>query len=254
MMLLPGPRTVLSAAGRARTTAGALLGVPGRVLSLRDRVEDAVDRVDGLLDSVTTTATRADVVVSLAEVVAADAASVVTRAELVAGEAAGVVTRADAVAGDASRVVDRAESVAGDAAGVVARADTVAGDAAGVVTGAGQIERTAAQLLTAYEPALRALRPTVTRLAETFDPREVEALVGLIDQLPKLLDSVDTDVMPLLGKLNDMAPDLHALLEAVDDLRSAVAGIPGIGRLMRRGDEAVEDPDTRPGDGGATRA
>jgi hypothetical protein len=116
------------------------------------------------------------------------------------------------------------------------------------------MERTAGELLATYEPALRALRPTLARLAETFDPHEVEALVALVDRLPKLLDSVDHDVLPLLGRLNDMAPDLHSLLEAVNDLRSAVAGIPGVGRLMRRGDDEVEDPDTRPGDAGATRA
>ena len=63
------------------------------------------------------------------------------------------------------------------------------------------------------------LRPTLARLAETVDPREVSALVGLVDRLPPLLDAVDRDVLPLLGHLNEMAPDLHALLEAVDDLR-----------------------------------
>ncbi|HST65689.1 MAG TPA: hypothetical protein VLM05_10920, partial [Mycobacteriales bacterium] len=77
---------------------------------------------------------------------------------------------------------------------------------------------------------------------------------GLIDRLPTLLDSVDSDVLPLLGKLDAVAPDLHALLEAVEDLRSAVAGIPGVGRLMRRGDEELDNPETRPGDAGATRA
>jgi hypothetical protein len=42
---------------------------------------------------------------------------------------------------------------------------------------------------------------------------------------------------------------------AVDDLRSAVAGLPGIGGLMRRGDEDVAEPESRPGDThGATRA
>jgi hypothetical protein len=139
---------------------------------------------------------------------------------------------------------------------VVARADDVAGRAAGVVTGAGETERSAAELVSAYEPVLIELRPVLTRLAETVDPHEVEAMVALVDRLPALLDSVDTDVLPLLGRLNEMAPDLHALLEAVDDLRTAVAGLPGIGRLMRRGDDELADPDTRPGDTpyGATRA
>ncbi len=59
-----------------------------------------------------------------------------------------------------------------------------------------------------------------------------------------MLDAVDRDVLPLLGHLNEMAPDLHALLESVDDLRRAVAGLPGIGLLKRRGDEELADGDT----------
>ena len=236
-------------AGRVRGRAGALLGVPGRVLSVLDGVEDAVDRIDRLLDLVTTVAARADAI-------STTAVAVVDRADAVAGRVAGIVDRADEVAGRAVGLVDQAAAVAGRVAGVVDRADAVAGRAAGVVSGAGQTERSAAELVSAYEPVLTGLRPALTRLAETVDPQEVEAMVALVDRLPALLDSVDTDVLPLLGRLNEIAPDLHALLEAVDDLRSAVAGVPGIGRLMRRGDDQVADPDARPGDDphGATRA
>lgn len=259
MLLLPGPRTVLST---ARSTAGALLGVPARLLTLVTRAESALDRVDALLDSVAAIAARADLaaaraesVVTRADAVAGRAALVVGTADAVATDAAGVVSRAGEVAGQAAGVVGQAEEVAGTAAGVVGRADEVAGRAAGVVTGAGETERTAAALLSAYEPVLRQLRPALARLAETVDPHEVEAMVALVDRLPALADSVDTDVLPLLAKLNDIAPDLHALLEAVEDVRSAIAGLPGIGRLMRRGDDQISDPETRPGEThGATRA
>jgi hypothetical protein len=161
------------------------------------------------------------------------------------------MARADEIATGAAVVVGRADEIATGAAVVMGRADEVAGTAEGVVARADRVADDATALLTAYTPVLEELRPILARLAETFDPREVEAMVALVDRLPGLLDSVDTDVMPLLRRLDDIAPDLHALLAAVDDLRSAVAGLPGIGHLLRRGDDEVADPDPRPG---ATRA
>jgi hypothetical protein len=216
--LVAGPAAVLSAAGRARATAGALLALPGRVLVLVDRLEAAVGRVDALIDAVAATASRADDV--------AAAAAVVT---------------------------DEADRVARLSGGVAV-------EARGVVAAAAESESAVATLVGAYAPTLEVLRPTLTRLAETVDPREVEAMVRLVDRLPPLLDSVDRDVLPLLGRLNEMAPDLHSLLEAVDDVRRTVAGLPGIGLLRRRGDaELEEDEEPEPVDGrvprrGATRA
>lgn len=223
MLPIPGPRAVLSVAGRAGTATIGLLGVPGRVLRLLDRVEETVDRLDVLLDAATATAERAD--------------RVAVRAGQVA-EGAAVVT------GEAHRVSGLAGAVTADAGELVA--------------GAAEIERVMATLTDGYAPLLVALRPALARMAETIDVREIEAMVGLIDRLPPVLDSVDGDVLPLLGHLNEMAPDLHALLEAVVDLRLAVAGLPGIGILKRRGEEELgEAAELPPADGtahGATRA
>ncbi|MEV6488059.1 hypothetical protein AB0M20_05365 [Actinoplanes sp. NPDC051633] len=49
------------------------------------------------------------------------------------------------------------------------------------------------------------------------------------------------DVMPLLGKLDQVGPDLHKLLEVTEDLRLAIAGLPGLKMLRRRGEERVEE-------------
>ena len=216
-MLLPGPATVLSVAGRSWSTAAALLALPGRAVGLVDRVEVVVARVEALLDPVELTALRAE--------------------EMAA--------RAGVVAGEADRLVGLSAVVAAEARGVVA--------------GAAEAQAAVALLVSQYAPTLEVLRPTLDRLAETVDPHEVEAMVGLVDRLPPLLDSVDRDVLPLLGKLNQMAPDLHALLEAVNELRRTVAGLPGIGLLRRRGDDELgaeaepPPPDDRPRRG-ATRA
>jgi hypothetical protein len=45
------------------------------------------------------------------------------------------------------------------------------------------------------------------------------------------------DVMPLLGKLDQVGPDIHKLLEVTEDLHLAIAGIPGLRLLRRRGEE-----------------
>lgn len=210
-LLLSGPAAVLSA---ARSTAGALLSVPGRVLGLLDRAELAVTRLEAVLDSASATAARAAEVAEVAGVVAIEA--------------------------------DRVARVAGVAAA----------DARGVIAGAAEVEQEVATLLRAYEPALAILHPTLTRLAEATDPREVDALVGLINRLPPLLDSVDQDVLPLLGKLNVMAPDLHAVLDSVNDMRTTLAGLPGVGLLRRRGEEQIAEEEFTPDPdaGGATRA
>ena len=145
----------------------------------------------------------------------------------------------------------QAGEVASGAAVVVLEADRVAKlsasvalEARGVTVGADEVRESAGALVAAYAPVLGALQPTLDRLAELVSPRQVSVLVGLADRLPPLLDAVDRDVLPLLGHLNEMAPDLHALLESVDDLRRAVAGLPGIGLLKRRGDEELADDDT----------
>ena len=106
-----------------------------------------------------------------------------------------------------------------------------------------EIVTRAGSLVTAYEQQqpLTALEPTVRRFAETFSTAEVDALVALVDRLPSLLDSVETDVLPLLHKLDDMAPDLHDLLETVQDLQRAISGRPGIRFLERRGDDELPD-------------
>lgn len=211
----------LPGVGPVRSAAGQALATAGALVALPGRVVRLVDRLEQ-------TAARVDLLL-------ADVTGTAARADVVAARAAAVVVEADRVA---------------------RLAGTVGLEARGVVVGADEVRESAGVLVAAYAPMLAALQPTLARLAELASPRQVTALVGLADRLPPLLDAVDRDVLPLLGRLNEMAPDLHALLESVDDLRRAVAGLPGIGLLKRRGDEelAVEQP---PADGthhGATRA
>jgi ABC-type transporter Mla subunit MlaD len=203
------------AMSRAQDTAVVVLGVPGRVLDIIARIDLVLTRVTNLVERIERTEGRVDALVT-------DVAAVTERAGKVADAAGDVAT----AAGD---VADRAGRVATDA-GETQRA------ARGVVDGAGS-------LLTSFEEPLTSLEPTVRRFAETFSPAQVTALGTLVDRLPVLLSSVDNDVLPLLHKLDAMAPDLHELLETVQDLQRAVSGLPGIGLLKRRGDEELAEDD-----------
>ncbi len=63
--------------------------------------------------------------------------------------------------------------------------------------------------------------------------------------MPVVLEHMDTDLLPVLRTLDRVGPDLHELLEVVEDLRRVVAGLPGVGLLRRRGE--AEPPDGEKG-------
>ena len=96
-----------------------------------------------------------------------------------------------------------------------------------------------AALLDALEPSLNTLQPTLERLAETTDPREVDALVGLVDQLPQLLMQVERDVLPVMTTLGTVAPDLRDLLNVSMELNEMLSKLPGMGRIRKRVDEEL---------------
>jgi hypothetical protein len=95
----------------------------------------------------------------------------------------------------------------------------------------------AAGLLEQLEPPLTTLQPTLERLADTTDVHEVEALVALIDHLPRLVSQLEHDVLPVLTTLGSVAPDLHDLLDTSRELNGMLTKMPGFGRVRRRVEE-----------------
>jgi len=91
-----------------------------------------------------------------------------------------------------------------------------------------------ATLLDSLEPSLAKLQPTLERIADTTDPDEVEALVRLVDHLPTLVEQVERDIMPILGTLGSVAPDLHDLLQVTRELNEMLAKVPGFSRIKKR--------------------
>jgi argininosuccinate lyase len=139
-------------------------------------------------------------------------------------------------------VVDRIETTLDRTDQVVAKADAVADRAAGTVQTAAEAATTAADLMSAYEPALRRAAPMTERFVEQLSHEEVTAAIHLIDELPKLKEHLTADILPILATLDRVGPDLHDLLDVTRDLKLAVAGIPGLGMLRRRGEKLVDDP------------
>jgi hypothetical protein len=135
------------------------------------------------------------------------------------------------------KLLDDAERLLGTVDALVARIEVTRRGADDLVLRAEEPVRRATALVSALEPSLTKLQPTLERLAETTDPREVDALVGLVDHLPMLVDRLERDILPILGTLTSVAPDLHDLLDVSRELNGMLAKIPGMGRIKQRVDE-----------------
>ena len=199
-----GTRMRLPLPGPAAVLGGAAAaaGAVETAISLVPRAAAAMTRVESLLDRLEAVTDRADLLVERTD-------KVVDAAELTTVRAQKTLDAADVVTREAGRRTDAA-------AGVLDRLDSA---------------------LVQWEPTLRRLAPQAKRFAEQLAEHEVDAAISLVDRMPVLLEHVETDVLPMLSKLDRVGPDLHELLEVVEDLRRVVTGLPGIGLLRKRGDD-----------------
>jgi hypothetical protein len=159
----------------------------------------------------------------------------------------GVVPRIVALLDDAEvqlrrigPILDRVEAVTVAAAAEVVRVSAVADGAEA------EVERVRL-LMDRFEPSLARLQPTLETLADTTSPAEVGALVRLVDQLPELTERLEADVLPVLGTLGSVAPDLRDLLAASRELNEIIGKVPGFGRLKRRVEEENDEEDLASG-------
>jgi ABC-type transporter Mla subunit MlaD len=137
-------------------------------------------------------------------------------------------------------LIDRIESTRADADAVVRRTAEVSTQAGQLVARTSPLVDRLAPLLDGLEPPLVQLQPTLQRLAETTDPREVDAMVALVDHLPGLAARMETDILPVLDSLRTVSPDVHDLLDVTRELNEMLASVPGLGRLKRRIDAEQE--------------
>lgn len=96
------------------------------------------------------------------------------------------------------------------------------------------VARTEALLEGVEELAPDAL-PVLAQIVDAIEPDEVRAINDLVDRLPQAAQQID-----------QIAPDVRHILDAVTDLSQAVRGVPGVDVLIRRGgrsrDEAIGGP------------
>lgn len=186
-----------------------------------------------------------------------DALALIARGPAIVEQAFALIPRASALLDSAEALlarvdglVDRIESTRLAADDVVERtggtldeANTLIVRAAGTI---GSVEPTIEHLqalLDSFAPSLERLQPTLARLAETTHPDEVDAMVKLIDQLPDLVERLETDILPMLVTLRTVGPDVHDLLDITRELNQMLGKLPGMGRVKRRVEEQkVQDP------------
>ncbi|GHJ09792.1 hypothetical protein TPA0907_41590 [Micromonospora humidisoli] len=236
---LPRPAAVVgltrSALDQAFGSAASFAAVPARAFAVLDGVEALLARINGVVDRIEGTLDRTDRVLT-------DAEEAVREVAVISAAATTAITRATDVADAAAGVVAGAGQVSRAAGVVVAEAEAVADRAAGTVATAGSAATVAAELLAAYEPALRRGAPMANRFVAELSHEELAAAIRLVDELPKLKEHLTSDVLPILATLDRVGPDLHDLLDVTRDLKLAVAGIPGLGMLRRRGERLSDDP------------
>ncbi len=208
------------AVGQVVGTAATVATVPVRVMGLLGQAELLAGRI-------TMIAENAEALVRRIGMIAAEAEETVRETKMVVAAAALTVREAGVVAGTAARVVQEAESVATGAATVVVAAGATAAEAQGLLDG--------------YSETLRKAAPMAARFVDELSPEEIAAAIKMVDALPELREHLVRDVMPLLGKLDQVGPDLHSLLEVTQDLHLAIAGLPGLKMLRRRGEEKIEE-------------
>lgn len=129
------------------------------------------------------------------------------------------------------RVVDllsAAETVVARAGDLVDRTERVVGDAEAAVVEARRVTAGADEQVVAARPILEFL--------QEFSSHEVQAAISLVDELPRLSNHLNEDILPILATLRQVGPDLHELLEVANDVRQAILGIPGFDFLRRRGE------------------
>jgi hypothetical protein len=141
------------------------------------------------------------------------------------------------VVGGAAAATDAASTVLTDAAGLT-------GAASALVVRANSATTEAEVLVHAYQDTLLKAAPLARQFVEELSSEEITAAIKMVDTFPALRQHLADDVLPLLGKLDQVGPDLHKLLEVTEDLHLAIAGLPGLKMLRRRGEERVEEEST----------
>ena len=210
MPIIPSPASLFefgrATIGRVVESAASLVTVPVRLLGLLGQAELLVNRITVIADQAEALVGRVSGVADQAEATAREARTITAAAALAVEEVARISVEASAVIGTVDTATAEARS-----------------------------------MLDAYAPTLRRAAPLAARFVDELSTEEVTAAIRMVDTLPRLRMHLVEDVIPLLGKLDQVGPDLHKLLEVTEDLHLAIAGLPGLRMLRRRGEDRADD-------------
>lgn len=156
----------------------------------------------------------------------------------------GLIDRIDALVDRIDTLVNRVDTLVNRIDGIVDRADHEVGQAVVQVQRVDRITREVERLV-----------PVASALAAMTDPGLDEVAPQLLRQLPTALDQLANDIVPALRAMRAAVPDVEGLRALADrlepyvtELSKTVVGLPGAGRMKRRGERELEDdPDPRPG-------
>jgi len=109
--------------------------------------------------------------------------------------------------------------------------------ATSIVDTAWHTARAAHELLEIYLPLAKRMAPVVARYAERISTIEIEAGIRLLDDLPRLVRQVASDVLPTLSAVDELRADVHRLLVIVDELRTVILSGSGLSPSRDNGDE-----------------
>lgn len=144
------------------------------------------------------------------------------------------------------RIVGEAERLLTVVGATLARIEATRTAAQDVIT---RVDATAARadaLVVLIEPAVVRLIPALEVLAESLDPADVEGLADIVKAAPDMADQTQR-LLPVLDSLATVAPDLNELLAASHQLNELLGGLPGMGRVKKRVEEAHQgESDEKP--------
>jgi ABC-type transporter Mla subunit MlaD len=218
-------------------------------------VASLVERVDGLLSRVDATRSRTDTVVEGCD----DAR---TRADAVIGEIEGLIGRGAALLAEVEPSVHTAVPLLRTVSAIdprMVKQLVRLADLTDVVIRLRPLLEATGELDPALVRGFGNLQPLMTSLGQLDDQMTGQfagAYADVLHRLPTLLAQMTDDVVPSLGTLATAVPDVQELRQIVTrlepmlvDVELVLAGMPGAGRMRRRGERELEDSSAGVDDG-----
>ena len=245
-LIVSGVRLAMSPVSTGMRIARGLDEFVVGIVESVERVSTLLDEVEALISRVGVTERRAEAVLAQVEATAAGADDVlsvvrpvVSGAAHVLGDVRPIVAGASQTLAEAGSATRRANELTDEVTVTSGRATVLVDDLEGVVRQLVDADLAALQGLSALLDDLRTLLAGIRAMDRVI----VDDATTVVRALPTVLDRLDTEVMPALTALEGLVPvvaqlgvRVENLNEVVADVGTLISGIPGTGRLLRRGE------------------